>query len=133
MSHNTPTSGGNSAEIHPLLFALRSGWRLLPIGRSACPGGWRLLADREIGVPGGYWRDLRAPERRRTPVVLSSEETKLLLSHLFLRHSFATHLLQRGKSIREVQDLLDHADVNTAMSSRKASPRRFPGWCIRQV
>jgi site-specific recombinase XerD len=52
--------------------------------------------------------------------------TKPISAHTF-RHSFATHLLQRGTDIRPLQQRLGHNDVATTMISTPVLQQGGPG------
>jgi integrase len=83
--------------------------------------GWQyVFASRQLsrcprtGNIGRHHAHESALQRAVAQALRQTEIAKRVGCHTF-RHSFATHLLERGVDIRTVQRLLGHQDVSTTM------------------
>lgn len=73
-----------------------------------------LFRNPVTGERGRWHIDGSLLQKAVSPAAKSTSITKRVTPHVF-RHSYATHLLEAGYNIREVQDLMGHKSIETTM------------------
>lgn len=108
--------------------------RLVPVGKPASAAldaylvrGRPALAAKGIGTTVVFLNLRGRPLSRQSAweiIDRAARKTGLknTVSPHTLRHSFATHLLEGGASVREVQDLLGHSSVSTTQIYTRTTP-----------
>ncbi len=124
-SYLTCTGKGDKQRIVPVGDeATRWVRRYLRDGRPALLGkrtSSRLFVNARAGGRGltrvGFWKILKGYARQAG--------LKTSISPHMLRHSFATHLLERGADLRAIQMMLGHADLSTTQIYTHVLERRM--------
>jgi len=97
-----------------VLGMLREYWRIRrPEGRYLFPGNVKGKPITQVAVSLGLRQGARA-----------ARITKRVHPHI-LRHSYATHQLERGVDIRSIQLLLGHARIDTTLRYLRVTPERL--------
>lgn len=111
-------------EGYLLAFGKGSKERLVPIGRSAIEWIRKYLEAARAQLLKGKNISALFVSQKRTPITrqqfwhllkkyAQQVGIRKKLSPHTIRHSFATHLLERGADLRAVQTLLGHSDIST--------------------
>jgi site-specific recombinase XerD len=107
--------------------------RLCPIGETALKAIRSYLAQRpkKLRVPYALFVSQKATRltvrqvERLIAQYAHLAQLPAAISPHSLRHSFATHLLDRGADLRSVQELLGHASLSTTQIYTHITPQRL--------
>jgi len=107
--------------------------RLVPIGKTALAAIQRYLARRPKSLRAPYalfasQKGTRLTTRHVDRLIqryAKQAELPVPISPHSLRHSFATHLLDRGADLRSVQELLGHRSLSTTQIYTHITPKRL--------